>query len=490
MRPFVKADEIQGLDLRTMAALNLDSFGLMQKVAREMADHFKTNHHLLEGDVLVLAGPGNNGGDGYCLAEYLRQRGRKVAVFEVHEPRSEEAREARKFFQGELVSDFRKSSIVVDAIYGASGRSDLADAEVRILKEVNRRPCFRVTIDVPTGVDAREASVHEHAFMADLSLVVGWPKEAFLSENVAETLGRVQFIGEYFSQPQQAQTFAIEKKDFSLPKRKRTGFKNIYGRVGIVGGSSEMPGAAILAAEAAHRFGAGYATVYFAKSGSLKIRVKDASFILRTKWAQKDLQKETALVLGCGGFFKKFSWSQVKLPAVIDADALYDLKKLKTLKGPAVLTPHIGEAARLLGETTRVIKQNRFEALSRLCEGSMQSVYLKGAPGLLRLAGSNINYVNLSMNSVFSKAGSGDVLAGLLGSSLAQSFSTHSGDGVSSGGNSNSSQMPETMKVFRSAVVSALVFQAELGEVLRDCEATISSDQLEVFSETFNRLRT
>lgn len=483
MRPFVSVDETRALDRATTDKLRMTSFELMQKVARGMAEIFQQDPRLLSGSILILCGPGNNGGDGYCLAENLRQQGRDVSVFDLHPPKSEDCIRARKEFRGAFSAQLAKTDIVVDAIYGSSGRSDLAEAEVRVFKEVNRRSSFKVALDSPSGVDSRSGRLHANTFRADISLVVGWPKTSFLSEEVAEVLGQINYIGDYFENPQDAKLFVIEKSDFRLPPRKRTGFKNLYGRCGVVGGSASMPGAALLAAEAAHRFGSGYATVFFAKPGVLKLKIKDASFLLKTRWKVSELNRESALVLGCGGFLKKFSWKNISRPMVIDADALSDFKKFKGLRAPAILTPHPGEAGRMLKITTAKVQSDRLAALREISKMTNQSVYLKGAPGLLRFCGENKTYVNLSINPVFSKAGSGDILAGLMGSALAQAGG-EAGDGGDRGRDESG-----LSDGFKRAILNALVFQAEVGERLRGQEASIAFDQLRVFSDAFRELR-
>jgi NAD(P)H-hydrate epimerase len=491
MRAFVEANDVRSLDESTLKKLRINSFELMQKVAKEMAETFEQNSILEAGRVLVICGPGNNGGDGYCLAEYLRKRGRDVSVFVVHPPQSQDCKSAEKFYKGSYTKEIFKAPIIVDALYGSSGRSKLEDREIQILKKVNAMNGYRIAVDVPTGIDVAKRTVHSESFRADLSFVVGWPKTAFIDESIAEFLGQIHFIGDYFSQPSTPKYLALENIDFKLPRRKQTGFKGDYGRCGVVGGSASMPGAAILAAEAAHRFGAGYATIYFAKAGGLKISVRDASFLLKTKWKSEDLKKESALVLGCGGFLKKFAWSSQTAPLVVDADALEDLKGMRSFKGRAILTPHLGEAAKLLKIKTSEVKADRTGALDRLCEMTKQSVYLKGAPGFLKFQNpsvrshdnDNLTYVNLSINPAFSKAGSGDILSGILGGSLAQV-----GDGVTE----PSQKLGDGVEIsggFERAIISGLVFQSQVGEILRMKEASIATDQLEVFSEAFKRLR-
>jgi NAD(P)H-hydrate epimerase len=461
MRAFVSAEEMARLDLETMQKFSISSFELMDRVSTEIFEFFQKDRKLCAGELCILCGPGNNGGDGYRLAEKLRRAKRKVSVLEVLKPRSTDCIQAKRLYRGAFIREIPDGAeVVVDAIFGAQGRSDLPLEVVSVLKSANRKKIYRVSVDNPTGIDSLSARVNPEAFKSDLTLCIAYPKSVFISEKVMEALGKISFIGNYFAIPKHSQIYAIEDSDFFIPRPKRTGHKGLYGRVGIVGGSSETPGAPLLSAEAAHRIGAGYVSVYFSKSNHLKIKIADASFLLRMKWQMKDLSKDTALVIGCGGAPKDFKYFQVKVPMVIDADALSDWRKFSKLRTDMILTPHPGEAARILKSKTTEIQRDRLQSLTELSNQTNQSVYLKGSPGLLKFKGESKSYVNLCANSIFSKAGSGDVLSGILGGAIAL--------------------VPEN---FHQAIFSGLVFQRRIGEILRERAASLSHDQLEVFSE-------
>ncbi|MBN8555281.1 MAG: NAD(P)H-hydrate epimerase [Deltaproteobacteria bacterium] len=490
MREFVSALQMQNIDQRTMNLNRLDSFGLMQKVTDSMLEFFQAELDL-SGDILFLCGPGNNGADGYLLAEKLRKTraqfreslqkpDRKVWVYEVLKPKSIDCIKAAKFCKAERVSDLNlilkkagSNFMIVDAVFGYQARADLPAAVAKILKEVNAAKAFRVALDMPSGIEAEGGKCHRDSFLADVSLCVGFPKLSFLNEEVAEFLGRVEFIGDFFLSPRDAakkKFFAIERKDFIFSKRARVSHKSQFGKCGIVGGSAQTPGAAFLSAEAAHRVGAGYVNLFLARAQKFELSLKTSSFLFKKNWAAKDLNSMSSLVLGCGGFPEKFDFKNIKVPSVLDADALQDLKQIQKISSDVLLTPHPGEAARLLKSTNQKILKDRVGALDELVKKSLQSVYLKGAPGILKLSpkisSGDIYYVNLSINPVFAKAGSGDILSGIAGGFLAQ----------------------KPMQ-FKDAILSGLIFQQNLGEVLRDQRATIASDQLHSFSKTFERLK-
>lgn len=233
-----------------------------------------------------------------------------------------------------------------------------------------------------------------------------------------------------------------------------------------------MPGASVLAAEAGARIGAGYSTLFFSKGSQTKLRVKDASFIFKSRWTMKDILSQTALVVGCGGKpGARFKVLKLQTPMVLDASALSeasaaDLKSWRKSKCPILLTPHPGEAAKLLKTSPQKVEADRMGALDELVKLTGQSVYLKGSPALLKFKGDSKTYVNLSAVPAFATAGSGDTLSGILGGILAQG---------SLG--------------FEESVISGIAFHQALGTLLQNVEGSISSDQLTLFSETFKKLR-
>jgi hydroxyethylthiazole kinase-like uncharacterized protein yjeF len=504
VRPFVTAEEMGRLDEATMKKNSISSFELMDRVTDEIVGVFSSAALAEMRNVLVLCGPGNNGGDGYRVAEKLRVLGRRIFVLEVMTPKSPDCVRAKALYRGNFIQKIPKEvDVVVDAIFGSGGRADLPARVAGILDGANRAKVYRVALDVPSGVDTENGRVHADSFCADLTITIAYPKSVFVFEEVAECLGDVKFVCDFFKRPAHESLIAIEDSDFYLPPQKRTGHKGLYGRCGVVGGSAKTPGAAFLAAEAAHRFGAGYVTVYFAEAmKKLEISVKDAGFLLRVKWNAKDLREEDSLVIGCGGAPKNFSWKNVSMPCVVDAAALGDVGKIaRNLRVPALLTPHPGEAAMMLGTETKRVQADRLSAVTELAEMSRQSVYLKGAPGLLKLADeTQACYVNLSANPTFSKAGSGDVLAGIVGGALAIMVTEQN---VKAGQRANGSQESKknvrkmvgkkneklVTEQFRKAVVSGLVFQKAVGNLLRHQRATMVTDQLNIFSEAFRWLQ-
>lgn len=469
MRPLISPQQMAKIDQESMQSFGLSSWQLMNHVAEEMATRLKKEVPGLKArEVLVLCGPGNNGGDGYCLAHLLRKEAKKVFVDSVLPPSSEDCQRASKVCKANQYSDEKlKHPVVIDAIFGCFGKAKLTKELQKKVRYWNQRRALRVSLDVSTGVDTRSHRVHPDAFNAEICLCVAYPKDAFWREEVLERLGRVFYVGQKFVQPRRVNLWALEGTEFFAPSRSRKSHKS--GRCLVVAGSSRAPGAAFLAAEAAQRVGCGYVQLLLAEASRLKIQMQNASFMYAQKLLKADEEKTSSLVLGPGGFPKNPSrFLKMRCSQVLDAEALrlYKPKTRKLLMRERILTPHPGEAARMLGVTLDVIQQDRMAALDELCRKTGESVYLKGAPGLLRFKEDQNSYVNLYTAPQLATAGSGDVLSGIFGGFLGRKELE-----------------------FKQACFSALSFQRKLSEGLAQSEASLSSDQLKIFDWAFRELR-
>lgn len=459
MKPFVSSEQMLALDRELILAQKIQSFDLMMRVAQAMSEVLLSRFR--SESFHILCGPGNNGGDGYCLAHFLSKAGREVSVESLLPPQTEEAKRARDLLPAGLFrSPTRTKTVLVDAIFGLQARKALSPALSEQIRQAIRKPFFKVSLDLATP-----------GFSADLTLTVAYPKISFLEPLERERLGEIVYVAEFFPKTNSS-IYAIEIGDFQLPRRPRTSHKGRFGKLGVVGGSASMPGASVLAAEAGARIGAGYSTLFFSKGSQTKLRVKDASFIFKSRWTMKDILSQTALVVGCGGKpGARFKVLKLQTPMVLDASALSeasaaDLKSWRKSKCPILLTPHPGEAAKLLKTSPQKVEADRMGALDELVKLTGQSVYLKGSPALLKFKGDSKTYVNLSAVPAFATAGSGDTLSGILGGILAQG---------SLG--------------FEESVISGIAFHQALGTLLQNVEGSISSDQLTLFSETFKKLR-
>lgn len=466
----VTPQEMARVDELTRTGLRISSFELMKRVSEEIARRLRRDFPKAS-SVLVLTGPGNNGGDGYCVAEFLQAQNVNVSVFSIVEPQSSDCVEARHFFRGVMTESLpSRVDLLIDAIFGNQSRADFdADLSQKLIEIDQIQANVRVALDLPTGVNGETGAAHPLSFRADETYTIAYPKLGQLHESLMERAGAFRLVAEWFEKPEgSARAFWIEPQDFSFTDRSPTSHKGSFGRCGVVAGSAKTPGAALLSAEAAHRVGAGYVHLFFADHSLPTLDLEKASFLFEDSWTLKSLEKCTSLVVGSGGLPSE--WREIlalPMPMVLDAEVLNALGAEggpRKLRENQLLTPHWGEAKRL-ARNPKI--SDRREMLEHLVDVYGAPVYLKGAPGLLKFPDRPEIFSNLHVNPGFAKAGSGDVLSGILGGCLAQSGR---GD-------------------FPKAIVSGLAFHAALGEVIRSSRGIIASDHLKSFSEAFELLR-
>lgn len=498
MRPILGADEIRKMDQQTIQERGISSFHLMQEVAEAMARRIirsDSRQGVERRQFLLLCGPGNNGGDAYGVAELLRQSGAFVRVFPVLPPQSPDCKKSSDICQADrleslddiLSADFE----LVDGVFGLGSRADFPPGLESLFKTLSSRKFRKVwAVDLPSGMNSETGEHHSLCLSADETLSVAVGKKAFLNKEALEKCGRIYWVDADFRGEKTSEAQVIEASDFSL-FRKESQHKT--GRVNVFAGSAKSPGAAFLTAEAAQRMGAGYVRLYFSDRESPPIELRHASFQFHPKWNWKSVEKADVHVFGPGAVPKSFEKkifggsgnSLLSDNFVFDADALTPslLQALATRKADgdksfALLTPHPGEAARLLETDLELILAEPLEAAREIVERSGAVVYLKTQPAYLVFPEQKIYYVNLSICSGLGTAGSGDVLSGIFGGLIALSHAAM-----------KDPQADSLDERRRRALLSALAFQMAIAERMRGQDAWISSDQLSLFQEAFQKLK-
>lgn len=399
--------------------------------------------------VLILAGRGNNGADGYALARRLSCHDFSVAVCCIGGPVSEIAAVQKKraeLLGATFVSAYDLDSfveeksfdicIVVDCIYGSGFHLPLDAESEAVINCANKIEAFKVSCDVPSGLDS--AGNGKTVFRADETVVMGALKLSLFSDKAKDFCGRLSVCNlgisrnnfEFYAVPA---AFLLEKDEMKLPVRKMQNVnKGTFGHVAVAAG--EKTGAARIAASAAFAFGAGLATIAGIQDfGSMDIM------------ASKEIPgNTTALALGCGfgrknSTFKKyftFLTENKNIPCVLDADIFYYREILSLLeeRGNFVLTPHPKEFSVLLENcglgkfSVEKTVEDRL-ALARLFCGKFKEsvLVLKGAVTLVGMWSESDGRVKIYFDpygeNCLAKGGTGDVLAGLAASLLAQGYS-------------------------------------------------------------------
>jgi hydroxyethylthiazole kinase-like uncharacterized protein yjeF len=398
--------------------------------------------------ILVVAGPGNNGGDAWVAAALLREGFHRVSVLDVAgtEPKAVEARAAKAAFierggavlrswpQGEL-------ALVVDGLLGIGLTRDVDAAYADLIERINGVRCPVLAIDLPSGLDSDTGRARGSAVRASHTLTFIALKPGLLTGQGPELCGKVELeelgLGEAARGAAPGTELAPEVVRTWLGPRARDAHKGSFGTMAIVGGNRGMVGAALLAARAALHCGAGKVYVGLLAPDGPTVDMAQPELMLRPV---DDALTAHVLVVGPGAGASLSTTSasmfeRIVLPAVInsakplviDADALNALSVHEGLrnalstprKAATVLTPHPAEAARLLRSDTQAVQRDRVGAALEVAKRFNSEVVLKGAGSICASPGGSW-CINTTGNPGLASGGTGDVLAGMIGALLAQ----------------------------------------------------------------------
>ena len=359
-------------------------------------------------EVLVLCGPGNNGGDGYVAAATLARAGHRVRVAALGAPRTPEAIAARRQWSGPVASlaDAEPAPVLVDALFGTGLSRALEEETAAALMRLRGAAQLVMAVDLPSGVNS-DSGAALGAVEADVTLALGAIKPAHLLMPAAALCGqvRVMDIGVAVT----SRTSALARPHLSAPGPQD--HKYSRGLVAVVAG--RMPGASALAATAAAAAGAGYVLLL----GSGTDRLPHA--IVRRRWSADALEDGRIGAVLVGPGLGRDDAAREKLatvlasphPLVIDGDALHllDPDALRARKAPLILTPHGGEFDQLFGKT----EKSKIDRARDAAQRSGATIVFKGADTVIASPGGE---VRIACERAFwlSTAGTGDTLAGIV----------------------------------------------------------------------------
>lgn len=442
--------QVRALDAYAIHELKVPGYTLMKRAGEAALRYLRTRWPRCH-RIVVVCGGGNNAGDGYVLARFAQAAGLTVTVLAAVPPESLKG-DARQAFadldaSGARVLPFAsgllsEGEVIVDALLG-TGLSQAVRAELaQVIEALNsaRRPIF--ALDVPSGLDSDTGEPHGAAVRAECTVTFVGLKTGLFVGNGPEHAGTVFFDDLEVPVPAERPEFAPRLERIveaeiaaALPRRARAAHKGDFGRVLIIGGGPGMPGAVRLAGEAALRVGAGLVTVAVAPENVAGIVAGRPELICLPLHDASGLSDaiERADVLAIGPGLGRSPWAAGVLdaalhcakPLVVDADALNLIAEAaRSATEPRrrddwILTPHPGEAARLLGASTGDIQHDRLQALDALVERYGGTVVLKGAGTLVGARGRTPGLCERG-NPGMATAGMGDVLTGATAGVLAQ----------------------------------------------------------------------
>ena len=390
--------------------------------------------------VVVFCGQGNNAGDGYVLARCAHEANYQVSVVQVGDAQRLRG-DARLCWESMVAAGVRPAvggeaaDVIVDALLGTGLDRDVGGRYLESIRAINAQTCPVLSIDVPSGVNATTGQCMGEAVAADVTITFIGVKQGLLTGAAPDFTGDIVFDdlgvpGEVYEQiPATAGRLEFNAIRGCLRRRRRTAHKGDHGHVLVVGGAPGYSGALRMAAEAAGRVGAGLLSVAAHPDTVSSVNITRPEIMAHavSRPAQLDALVKRASVIVVGPGLGTSDWAvsllshlrAVKGPLVVDADALNLLGADPESRSDWVLTPHPGEAARLLGVDTASIQGDRVSAARALVERYGGTIVLKGA-GTIVMRGGSIPEILTGGNPGMGTGGMGDVLSGIIAGLIAQ----------------------------------------------------------------------
>ncbi|MGC8907656.1 MAG: NAD(P)H-hydrate dehydratase [Desulfomonilaceae bacterium] len=469
----VTSEEMRALDAAAINEYGIAGVVLMENAGRTTfqilcAELSKSVHQL---KAVVVAGPGNNGGDGYVVARYLINHGAEVhtyllapkdkikgdalanlSILEKMTDRIYPIRDQAAL--KEAAAQWRDSDVIVDAILGTGLAADVRSPYREAIDLINETKAFKAAIDIPSGLDSNTGKVLGAAVKADLTVTYGFQKVGMALYPGVSYCGRVHVVdisiprSAVEKRPPRAILYdAADLKAYLKARSNPENHKGSFGHLLVVGGSPGKTGAPTMAARAGSIVGAGLVTVAVAASLNPILETKLTEEMteplpetampgyLGETSAQRVLELsegKRCLVLGPGLSNRKDVLSllerilaEYRGLVVIDADGLnalaHNLDAVKNTGATVVLTPHPGEMARLTGLSVREVQNNRIPTARDTAKQLNSWVILKGAR-TITASPDGLVFVNTTGSPWMASGGQGDVLSGILGGLLAQNI--------------------------------------------------------------------
>lgn len=421
-------EKVNALDKRALEEFNLSEDILMENAAMALERAVLQNASL-GAKVIILCGSGDNGGDGYALARRLVGRF-KTLVFEMKPAKSPmcQLQKERAKKVGVVIKAWEEKNedlecdVLIDCVVGSNFKGELEP--FLNFESLSQKARFKIACDIPSGIDSK-GRVDKGAFKAHMTISMGAIKSCLLSDRAKDYIGELKvghlgIFNQIYEIP--TDTFLLEKSDLKLPLRdKKNAHKGDYGHAHILLGKHS--GAGLLSALSALSFGSGVVSVQ-----ALECEITSSNKPLELVFCENFPNPLSAFALGMGleSFPKDFNkWIELA-PCVLDAGVFYHKEVLQALEKEVVLTPHPKEflsLLKLVGINISMLEllDNKLEIARDFSQKCPKVVLLlKGANTLIAHQGQV--FINILGSVALAKAGSGDVLAGLILSLLSQNY--------------------------------------------------------------------
>jgi len=454
----LKSFEMANADSYTIKEIGINSLVLMENAGRTASEIILENF-CEKSKFTIVAGSGNNGGDGLVIARYLLRYGKQPYVYVLargEEKLSEDNRVNLKIYEKfggkyEFITEndlekvnFQDTDVIIDAIFGTGFKPPVRGYREEVIKLINKSKKPVVSVDIPSGLSTDSGEILGEFVKADLTVTFAYPKLAHILFPASKYCGDVYVvdISIYDDFLKDIKREILTFENIRLPERDRDSHKYTYGHTLVVGGSVGKTGAVIMAGKSASYAGSGLVTVVIPRSldtiietnliEEMSIPVSDKNGLFGEE-AHKEIEdiikngKFTSIVVGMGMSISEENQKVVETilkqdkPILIDADGLNNLAKIENFKDllksrsiPAVLTPHIGEMSRLTNIPTKEILKNMEDVAVNFATENNAVVILKSSRVVIATPDGEVFYSTRG-NEGMATAGTGDVLAGIVG---------------------------------------------------------------------------
>ena len=467
MKIVLNAAEMVQIDRTTIDNIQIPGVVLMENAGCGVVEEIeRLLGNVIDKQVVIFCGKGNNGGDGYVIARHLYNRGAKVAVFLAGEKDKTKGDafinlrilekmgiEIGEIASLEQIPSFPQLDLIVDALLGTGVTGPVVGFLGELIDFMNRLNAPIISVDLPSGMETDTGAVHGACVKAEMTVTMAHLKTGLLFSPARDLAGQIVIVDisvpPEVSQQLHDHRFLLEPEDIRsrLPIRKLDAHKTSCGKVVVFAGSVGMTGAATLTAISSLQIGAGLTklgipaslnpileqkltevmTVPLAETNQQSISLKAKEQISELlNWAD-------VLAVGPGLSthpdtveFVKWLLSSINKPMVLDADGLNALSNspelIKNYPADLIITPHPGELARLINRAISDIQQDRLNIIRKFAKEWGKVIVLKGGPTVIAAPNGDL-FINSTGNPGLATGGSGDVLTGMIAGLLAQKLS-------------------------------------------------------------------
>ena len=455
MKGVYTCEQCQLMDQKMADLFNYNGYQLMERAVKGIEN--VVSSQLENKKILIVCGPGNNGGDGFALSRILFSKYYDVSVLNANPLMYKSSEHTQLFFRQakhegvpfvDTTVDFNHFDIIFDCLFGTGLDRELEEPYLSLVKRINESEAYVIAVDIPSGLNGDGLFVSKDVVQADKTVTIGCLKPCMINGSYRSYCGEMVITNFYDAKahPTSHEAVVVDHYDLKkfLPKRKIQSHKGTYGKALFIGGSKKMPGAVTLSLKSALRSGVGMISAMIPEDiyPMLALQLNEVMFSVKQSdglgfiddsLSLDELSGYDVICIGNGLGREHGCLAMVKQvllsdrPVVLDGDAISLVANEQwLLERPVltILTPHVKEMSALTGESVQAIHDHPFDVLDAFHQKYQTSLVLLKDDVMMVADGSEHVVIDLG-NNALAKGGSGDVLAGLVTSFFGQCNNGH-----------------------------------------------------------------